>query len=134
MLLKRTRKADMSPLKKSVLQTGILLFWMIGIIFLFILGNLLLEINKHGFEKGVKSTAFTLEILSNPVVSPLKWSSQQEPGIHHLVVNMTVFYAVFTFGFWVRQYFKVAGVILLLLFFIASVIWYYVYFLSYAVI
>lgn len=134
MLLNRTSKADMSPLKKSVLQTGNLLFWMIGIIFLFILGNLLLKINTYGFESGVKSTANTLEIFSKPLVSPLKWSSQQETGIHHLIVNMIVFCTVFTFGFWVRQYFKVAGVLLLLVFFIASGIWYYVYFLSYAVI
>ncbi len=47
----------MSPLKKSVLQTGNLLFGMIGIIFLFILGNSLLKINTYGFESGVKSTA-----------------------------------------------------------------------------
>jgi hypothetical protein len=65
---------------------------MIGIIFLFILGNLLLKINTYGFETGVKSTANTLEMLSKQAVSPLKWPSHQETGIHHLVVNMIMLF------------------------------------------
>jgi hypothetical protein len=134
MILSRRIKEESSPIKKSVLQTGILLFWMVVLIFLFILGNVLLTISTYGFEIGVKSTALTVEMFFKPLVSPLKWSSPQETGIHHLVVNLGVFYAIFTFGFWMRQYFKLAGIILLLIFFIASGIWYYVCFLSNAVI
>jgi hypothetical protein len=123
-----------SPIKKSVWQTANLILWMILLLILFLTGNLLFKVSSYGFETGMKSTVLTLEMLSKPLFSPLKWSSEAEGGILYFVVNIGVSYTVFTFGFWVRQYYRIVGAILLMVFFIASAVWYYVYILSDAVI
>jgi hypothetical protein len=132
--LRKTIKAEKNPIKKSVLQTTNLTIWMIILSVLFLLGNLFLKVSTYGMETGIRSTALTFEMLSKPLFSPLKWSSDPESTVLHFVINMSVFYFVFTLGFWLRQHYKVTGTILLLAFNIAAGIWYYVYILSNAVI
>lgn len=116
------------------MQTTKLAFGMIILSLLFLIGNLLLKVSTYGLETGIRSTALTFEMLSKPIFSPLKWSSYPETSLLHFVVNICVFYFIFIMGFWLRQYYKVAGTILLLVLFITAGIWYYVYILSNAVI
>ncbi|QTC40438.1 hypothetical protein I7V34_14790 [Bacillus sp. V3] len=134
MFLRKEIKAEKSPIIKLVFQTTSLFLWIIFLFILFLIGNLLLEVSTYGMEIGMRSTFITLEMLTKPFLSQLIWSSDPESSVLHLVMNTIVFYAVFTFGFWVKQYYKVTGVVLLLFFFCAAGIWYYVYILSNAVI
>ncbi|WP_175987323.1 hypothetical protein [Bacillus sp. Marseille-Q1617] len=133
MFLRKKIKSEKSPIKKSVFLTTDLILWIIILSSLFLMGNLLLKISTYGVKIVVKSTALTLKMLTKPLFSPFIWSSDPESSVLHFVMNMGIFFVVFTFGFWVRQYKKVMGVILLLVFFIATGIWYYVYILSEAV-
>ncbi|MGR3764175.1 hypothetical protein [Rossellomorea sp. NS-SX7] len=134
MFIRKTIMAKMSPIKKSFLQTTNMILWILTLFILILLGNLILKISTYGVETGIKSTAFTYELLVKPLYSPLKWTSDPKSSFLHLVMNLSVFYVVFTFGFWIKHYYKMAGMLLLLTFIILSGIWYYVYVLSDAVI
>lgn len=134
MFLRKTIRTEMTPIKKSFLQSTNLILWILTLSIILLLGNLTLKINTYGVDTGIKSTAFTYELLVKPLFSPFIWTSDPKSRIVHLVVNICVFYVVFTFGFWVRHYYKTSGMILLVTFIILSGIWYYVYILSGAVI
>ncbi|MCA0987287.1 hypothetical protein [Guptibacillus algicola] len=132
--LRKAIKIEKSAFRKTVLQTTNFTLWIFILSILFLLGNLLLKVSTYGIETGMRSTALTFDMLSKPLFSPLIWSSEPKSNVLHFVVNFSVYYFLFTLGFWMKQYFKVVGTVLLLVFFIATGIWYYVYIVSNSVI
>ncbi|EDL65611.1 hypothetical protein [Bacillus sp. SG-1] len=131
MILKRIINEQENIYKKSVLQTTQILLWILLFCTFALMGNLFLEVNSYGIDIGINSTLQTLNLLTEPLFSPLYWGWKQESSFGYLILNGIIFYVFLSFAFWMKSMVQWAGVVFLLMFFIMAGAWYYVYILSY---